>query len=662
MKPINKLLIANRGEIAARIAQTARKMGINVIAVFSEQDRSTLHTIGPDESWSLGEGSLHETYLNIDKIISIAKQSQADAIHPGYGFLSENPDFAKACRDNGLIFIGPSEEAIKIMGNKTEAADFVAWLNIPLPYIKKGNPRELAQMVTEEDLPVMIKAAAGGGGKGIRIVREKDRLEEALKATAREANSYFGNDTVYVEKFFENSKHIEIQILGDHQGNYIHLFERECSVQRRHQKLIEEAPSPALDDDTRQKMAKAAVQIARSLGYTNAGTVEFLVDEEKNFYFLEMNSRIQVEHPVTELITGTDLISEQIRIAEAKPLQWNQEDLRINGHAIEVRVYAEDPENDFLPVPGRIHKFNLPEMKGIRTDTGVSKGNEISLEYDPLLAKIIAWNNTREETIELLRKNLDQTVIMGIRHNLNYLNTILSSPEFRDNRFTTAFIKKNHEKIIGKIKKQKAQIDVRLLTAAYTFLQNINMKKNHREPVWSQLGYWRHYMEWSVWIENQEYHFSFTRNNYTLTINPETDGFRAELLEMKDDHLILKTKNSQSRIYFSRINDIQTELVIYGYPFQMFDKDFRTITDNKTHNDKENKNGEVIKSPMFGRILDIQVEENMTVKKGQSLAIVEAMKMENNILAPYDTKIKHITIKKGEQVKDGQIIMETYSI
>ena len=661
MKPIKKLLIANRGEIAVRIIHTANKMGIYSIAVFSEHDRNSLHACEADESLSLGWGSIRETYLNIEKIMELARQSEADAIHPGYGFLSENPEFSRACEESGIIFIGPSAEAIRVMGNKTEAAGFVSGLNIPLPHIKKGTPEELIQKVTDQDFPVMIKAAAGGGGKGMRIVREKEQLENALKSTAREAYSYFGDDTVYIEKYFKNPKHIEIQILGDKHGNYVHLFERECSVQRRHQKIIEESPSPTLDETTRGEMGNAAVRIARAINYTGAGTVEFLVDEDINFYFLEMNTRIQVEHPVTEMITNTDLIREQIRIAEGRSIPWNQENINIKGHAIEARIYAEDPGNDFLPAPGTIHQLIFPEIRGIRTDSGIKENNEISPEYDPLLAKMVAWSESRTSAIDLLRKGLDQAVIMGIRHNINYLKTILKDESFRNNRFTTRFIDQNHNKIIEKINGQREQTDIRLLIAAYIFLQSINTKKNPREHVWNHLGYWQPYMEWSVSIENQEHRFNFTRNNRTLTIHQESEAFHAELIEMQEGHLVIGTGETRTTVYYTRLEESQTGMLIHGHLFQLFDKNYQEITAQKKHIHKEYKNGEPIKSPMFGKILDIQVKENMVVKKGQTLAIVEAMKMENNILAPYDTTIKHISIKEGEQVKDGQIIMETYA-
>jgi 3-methylcrotonyl-CoA carboxylase alpha subunit len=495
----------------------------------------------------------------------------------------------------------------------------------------------------------------------MRIVREKEHLKDALKSTAREAYSYFGDDTVYIEKYFENPKHIEIQILGDQHGNYVHLFERECSVQRRHQKIIEESPSPTLDETTRREMGNAAVRIARAINYTGAGTVEFLVDEDINFYFLEMNTRIQVEHPVTELITNTDLVREQIRIAEGRPIQWNQENISYKGHAIEARVYAEDPENDFLPAPGTIHQLIFPEIKGVRTDSGVSEKSEISSEYDPLIAKIAAWNDGRASAIELLRKGLDQTVITGIRHNLNYLKTILTDQEFQNNRFTTRFIDYNHQKLIETIAGQREQTDTRMLIAAYIFLQSINRNTNPREHVWNHLGYWKPYMEWSLTIGTQEHFFHFTRNNRQLTIHQESEAFHANLVEIHDGFLVIDTGGSPTTVYYSRIDKSQTDMHIHGHFFRIFNRDYEALTAQKKNIQKEYKNGEPIKSPMYGKVLDIQVKEDMVVKKGQTLAIVEAMKMENNILAPYETTIKHISIKEGEQVKDGQIIMETYT-
>jgi 3-methylcrotonyl-CoA carboxylase alpha subunit len=408
-------------------------------------------------------------------------------------------------------------------------------------------------------------------------------------------------------------------------------------------------------------MGNAAVRIARAINYTGAGTVEFLVDEDINFYFLEMNTRIQVEHPVTELITNTDLVREQIRIAEGRPIQWNQENISYKGHAIEARVYAEDPENDFLPAPGTIHQLIFPEIKGVRTDSGVSEKSEISSEYDPLIAKIAAWNDGRASAIELLRKGLDQTVITGIRHNLNYLKTILTDQEFQNNRFTTRFIDYNHQKLIETIAGQREQTDTRMLIAAYIFLQSINRNTNPREHVWNHLGYWKPYMEWSLTIGTQEHFFHFTRNNRQLTIHQESEAFHANLVEIHDGFLVIDTGGSPTTVYYSRIDKSQTDMHIHGHFFRIFNRDYEALTAQKKNIQKEYKNGEPIKSPMYGKVLDIQVKEDMVVKKGQTLAIVEAMKMENNILAPYETTIKHISIKEGEQVKDGQIIMETYT-
>lgn len=662
MNKINKLLIANRGEIAVRIIQTAKNMGISTIALFAESDNATLHIQEADKSISLGDGELTDTYLNIDKIISIAIDLQADAIHPGYGFLAENPDFAKKCGENNIIFIGPSPEAIRIMGNKSEAAEFVSRQNIPLPDTRQGEIRELNQQMTEKDFPVMIKASAGGGGKGMRVVREKKHLEETLKATAREAKNYFGNDAVYIEKYIENPKHIEIQILGDNHGNYIHLFERECSIQRRHQKIIEESPSPSIDNKTREEMGKAAVKIAETIGYSGAGTVEFLVDENKNFFFLEMNTRIQVEHPVTEMITGIDLVREQIRIAEDMPLQWTQNQVKPRGHAVEARIYAENPENNFFPSPGKIHQLIFPARKDLRVDTGIKEKDEISSFYDPLIAKMIAWDETRKAAINRLRKGLEETTITGIRHNLNYLAVTLNHRIFRSDQFTTGFIPQYHKELLQNIESNKQHIDKQLLKAAFVFIHSINQSDRSKEHVWNQIGYWRPFMMWELNIDNEKHHFNFTRNNRVVIINPGHEAYRAELVYFAKDHLTIQTNNIRHTIYFSQTGVNQTEIMFKGYFFCVSYKNYREIVQNKAENQQSKDNSTTIRSPMFGKVLKIEVKPDMPVKKGQILAIVEAMKMENSIMAPYDTTIRNIVVSEGQQVKDGQPLMETYSM
>jgi acetyl-CoA carboxylase biotin carboxylase subunit len=659
MKSIHKILIANRGEIAVRIIRTAREMGISTVAIFSHADAQALHTESAHEKASLGTGSLTDTYLNIEKIIHLSKQTGADAIHPGYGFLSENPDFALACEQNNIQFIGPNAHAIKTMGNKLEAAKFVSSLNIPLLNIKTGSVKELINQVTEDDFPLMIKAAAGGGGKGMKIVHEPGNLEEMLESTAREALNYFGNADVYLEKYIQNPKHIEVQILGDNHGNYIHLNERECSVQRRHQKIVEEAPSPFLDQVTRKKMGEAAIKIAKAIEYSGAGTVEFLVDQEKRFHFLEMNTRIQVEHPVTELITGIDIVREQIRIACDMPLSTKQNDVKINGHAIEARLYAEDPANNFLPSPGKLNLFKTPQNNSLRLDSGVRSGDIISADFDPMLAKAIVWKESREEARTTLIHHLDDMVITGIHHNANYLTEILNSQEFIDNTFTTNFIDLHNNSFVQHLLDKKKGKDIRFVIAAYIYYQSFSKANLKSRNLWNQIGYWRPYMQWDLDIAGETYHTTFTRQNNTINLLIKNQEFKATV-EKEDDLVISVEIDEQKTILYIAEKEKHTEVTLDGFAFKIFHNDYQYIIKQKERKDSHVKNGEQVTSPMYGKVVDIKVEKEMKVSRGQTLMVLEAMKMENNIIAEHDSTVKYIAVKEGDQVEDGQILIETY--
>ena len=658
MNKIRKILVANRGEIAVRIMRTVKSMGISCVAVYTEQEKNAMHYDYADEAWSLGEGPLAETYLNAGRIVDIAKKSGADAIHPGYGFLSENPQLPKLCQEKGILFIGPSEEAIRIMGNKLQAAGFVKPLDVPLLSLKTGTPEEVASMVSEKDFPVIIKAAAGGGGKGMRIVRKPELLKETLTATAREAANYFNDPTVYIEKYIDQPRHIEIQVLADQHGHCIHLFERECSIQRRHQKIIEEAPSPTISNETRKKMGQAAVRIAKAAKYTGAGIVEFLVDEKENFYFLEMNTRIQVEHPVTEMITGIDLVREQILITEGQPMEWEQDDLQINGHAVEARVYAEDPGNHFMPSPGKVNTFIPPHIDGVRTDSGIRSNDRISAEFDPMVGKIIAWGPDRNRAIEQLRFALENTVITGIRHNLAYLQAVIGHGHFKENRINTHFIEQHHQELNGVISHIKQKADIPALLAAYIFIQSIPREFQSSEPAWKEIGYWRTMMEWSIILEEKIYPCRFTRTNNKLRVDLEGKQHLFELNHIEAGRIDLTTGGVPVRIFFSD-TEKETEMVMGGMTFRAHHKGYLSTLRNKSQvNDHREVNREII-APMFGKVLSIEVDENTEVKKGQTLMVLEAMKMENSIQAPHDTRVKHIAVKEGDQVKDGQVLLET---
>jgi acetyl-CoA carboxylase, biotin carboxylase subunit len=438
-----KILIANRGEIAVRVIRACHEMGISAVAVYSEVDRASLHVRKADEAYPIGPASAKESYLNIDKIISVAKQSGADAIHPGYGFLSENAQFARACADAGVKFIGPTAAAMDAMGSKTRARQAMEKAGVPfVPGTSRGldsfeEARDVAQRIA---YPVMLKAAAGGGGKGMRLVHSPDELQSALEGARSEAERAFGDGEVYLEKAIVNPRHIEMQVLADEHGHTVYLGERECSLQRRHQKVVEEAPSPIVDPDMRRQMGQTAVRVAQSAGYTNAGTVEFLVDQQKNFYFLEMNTRLQVEHPVTELITGLDLVHLQIHIANGEPLPFRQEDVNIRGHAIECRIYAEDPDNHYFPSPGKITLLLAPSGPGIRRDSGMYEGWTVPMDYDPLLAKLIGYGTDRAQAIGRLQRALNEYFVGGIKTNISLFRRILRDSDFQAGNIDTGFL------------------------------------------------------------------------------------------------------------------------------------------------------------------------------------------------------------------------------
>jgi len=661
VKTIQTLLVANRGEIAVRIIRTARSMGISTVAVYAHEEGFPMHAEAADEAWNLGEGSLADTYLNIDKIIRIARQSGSDAIHPGYGFLAENPHMAASCHENGILFIGPREKAIRIMGNKLEAARFVESIGVPLLSLKTGTPEELNQQIQPDEYPVIIKAAAGGGGKGMRIAENSQQLLEALKTTSREAANYFGDGTVYIEKYIENPRHIEVQVLCDERGNCIHLFERECSIQRRHQKIIEEAPSPSLDPETRKKIGETAVRIAHAARYSGAGTVEFLVDEQKYFYFLEMNTRIQVEHPVTEMITGVDMVREQINMAAGHPLPWKQKDIRTQGHAIEARIYAEDPGQDFMPSPGKIEQFHVPEGNRIRTDTGIRPQDEISASYDPMVAKVIAHGTDRKEATDRLRITLEQTILNGIRNNLAYLREILAHPRFLENTINTHFVPDHHEQLLEQILNRKSATDPAPLLAGYILHHSIPAKNKTREQAWREIGYWRSYMKWIITLDEKQYECRFTRSGPTLHLSianeePVHFGFSCN----KEGEMRVSSHRHNLIIYFAHRNE-ETWMMARGLTYRARHNSYLDTLANKRFMEQTNKHNGEINAPMFGKVLSIEVNEEMDVSKGQTLVILEAMKMENNIQAPNDSRVKHIAVKEGDQVSDGQLLLETYN-
>lgn len=493
---IKKVLVANRGEIAIRVMRSCREMDIRSVAVFSEADRTSMHVRYADEAYFIGPSPSSESYLVIDKIIEVAKQSGADAIHPGYGFLSENAEFSDRCKKEGIIFIGPDSHAINTMGDKITARKNMIKAGVPVvPGTTEPitNEEDAIKTIHEIGLPVMIKASAGGGGKGMRLVKQESQILDAIRSARSEALNAFGNDAVYIEKYIDSPHHIEFQILADNHGNAVHLFERECSVQRRHQKVVEETPSPIMTAKVRAEMGKHAVAAAKAVNYSGAGTIEFITDNDLNYYFLEMNTRLQVEHPITERVVGVDLVKQQINIANNEVLKLKQEDLRQNGHAIECRIYAEDAENNFMPSPGKIKHMSEPLGLGIRHDGYVYEGFEIPIFYDPMISKLIAWAETREEAIKRMRRALYNYKITGIKTSIRFLERIMETPDFMQGKYNTHFVEDNFDFLMTKREYVGDNEDMAIITAFINYTDQLDklqpepMKKNMANN-WKDFG------------------------------------------------------------------------------------------------------------------------------------------------------------------------------
>ncbi len=661
---IRKILIANRGEIAVRIIRTAHTMGIKTVAIYSEIDADSLHVPMADEAWSIGEIELSDTYLNIGKIIGVARQSGCDAIHPGYGFLAENPLFAEACHEAGLVFIGPGAEAMRIMGNKIGARTFVGKTGIPMTAGVTGSPEVLAAEAHKIGFPVLLKAAAGGGGKGMRVVDSETGLAEAIEATRRQALAYFGDDTVYIEKYIEDPRHIEIQVLGDLHGNVIHLCERECSIQRRYQKIIEESPSPTLTPEVRQKMGDAAVAIAKAIGYTSAGTIEFLVDRNLGFYFLEMNTRIQVEHPVTEMVTGIDLVEEQILIASGHPLRLSQENIRQRGHAIECRIYAEDPAQNFRPSPGRMTLYREPSLPGIRIDTGITASTEIKSSFDPMIAKLVVWGHDRHEAGRKMLHALGDYIIHGIQTNIAYLKALLQSDAFTGNRITTRFCDEHTAGIVAEIEAGKKAIPLTVPVTGY-LLYSRKQATAAGDPLlpapnlWQRIGYWRNRMEFTIRVDDTDIHL----------LMPGFSGFACRFQAADAEFSATEVSRAPQRIdftigphhYTAWISDSpsgETIVSIDGHVFTLKRHDLLTEARFASGFEMHAHDGNHVTAPMPGKVIRVMTGEGDTVTKGDPLLIIEAMKMENLVVSPRDAKVGKVNVTEGDRVDSATILVE----
>lgn len=634
---IKKLLIANRGEIASRIISSSHDMGISCVAIYTEADKDTPYVREADQAFKLSD-----SYLNSKEILDIALKSNSDAIHPGYGFLSENAAFANQVKKLNIKWVGPSSNAIKKMGDKLTAKEIAIKANVPtLPMT--SDPKKANSI----GYPILVKAAAGGGGKGMRIVEKAKDLKESIKAAEREAEGGFGDKRVFLEKYIKRSRHIEIQILGDAFGNIVHLGERECSIQRRHQKIVEESPSPMVDEEMREKMGEAAIKLASKLKYESAGTVEFLVDEKtKEFWFLEVNTRLQVEHPVTEEVTGIDLVKEQLRIASGEELGYEQIDIDFYGSSIEVRLYAEDPGNDFLPVTGKMIAFEPSDDPLVRWDVGIESGSNITANFDPMLAKVISFGETRLEAANKLALALENSHFGGMKTNRDYLVSILRSKEYLDGDTTTDFVERvnlnsevdlTEEEIFNFAKVGAMWMQGKNRSEAMV-LQNIQSGWNNaRLP----------YQEVKLLLDDQEYRVKYKSLKDGNFVSTESEIIR--MFDWYEDFIDVEISNVRYRSKITKDDDL---LLIQTHKGNLL---FKILPKFNITQEEAIKGG--LTAPMPGKVVEIKIKKGSNIKKGDTLVILEAMKMEHKVLAPDNGKIKEVLIKENDQVENGQTLV-----
>ncbi|HCE2129845.1 TPA: acetyl/propionyl/methylcrotonyl-CoA carboxylase subunit alpha [Vibrio parahaemolyticus] len=662
-----RILIANRGEIACRIIKTAKSMAIETVAVYSEADRSSLHVKQADFAEFIGPAPASESYLYIDAIIGAAKKWQADAIHPGYGFLSENPKLAKACSENGIVFIGPSTSAIEAMGSKSQAKAIMSEANVPLVPGYHGTNNSVEHLLTEAEkigYPVMLKATQGGGGKGMRVVNSAAEMPLAIDGAQREALSSFGDKQLLVEKCILQPRHVEVQVFADQHGNCVYLSDRDCSIQRRHQKVVEEAPAPGLSDELRKQMGEAAVQAAQAIDYVGAGTVEFLLDSRGQFYFMEMNTRLQVEHPVTELITGVDLVEWQFKVAAGEHLPISQSEITHNGHSIELRIYAEDADNDFMPSTGRIDYLQEPisdsnvRLAFVRVDSGVTQGDTISEYYDPMISKLIIWGQTRDIALKQLKQALTQYHVRGVTTNIGYLHSIVSQPAFADIELDTGFLVTHQQ---GISEQQNVSDSIWLTLAAVTRWNDLISKSGSSTlPAPTTQGF-------RLSVDNV-YRFNFTDANANhqarlqqssqdtgshFTVRCGEELHQVTLLE-SDNPFIVDIDNV--RYTFNAINDDQKTTVFYlGQQ--------RTFAHQPSFESPKGKDDELSPTaPLNGVISAVMVNKGDKVAAGDPLLVLEAMKMEYTITAPVAATVDEVFYQHGDQVQHGSILLHLISV
>jgi acetyl-CoA carboxylase biotin carboxylase subunit len=655
MKMINSILIANRGEIASRIIRTCRKMGIRSIAVFSDADRNAPFVTEADLGVWIGESAPALSYLNTDKLIEVARQYDADAIHPGYGFLSENAGFARQCKSAGIIFIGPHPEAIEAMGSKSEAKALMQKHNVPVVPGYQGTDQKvetLKKAALDVGFPLLLKATAGGGGKGMRIVHSEKELDKAIEAAKREAMSAFGADELIIEKYITSGRHIEFQIFGDQQGNAIHLLERECSIQRRYQKVIEESPSPVLTEDLRRKMGEAAVNAAKALQYDNAGTVEFIFDDAtQDFYFLEVNTRLQVEHPVTEAITGLDLVQWQIEVAQGMPLPLKQEEVKGTGYAVECRLYAEDAANDFMPVTGKVLQFNWPEVDGLRIDAGVKNDSVISIFYDPMIAKIIMWGPDRATVHRKMKYVLDHLVCQGLTTNLDFLRLLFKHPDFLAGQYNTHFIE---EQIDLSAIHKKEQTSLNLAAIAAT-LHGWNQREQQRTLLRAIPSGWRnnfndHQQESFLYKEEEiEVKYRFLKQQFHFVI--AEDKYMAQLSEQNGTMLRIEVDGVQHTF---NINQDANNYYLHNSRLGNF------VIQQKARFPERvvQKTKGAYEAPMPSNVVKILVKTGQKVAAGEGLIVLSSMKMENTLEADEAGVVEEIFAEEGANVEAGFLLLK----
>ncbi len=661
---INSILISNRGEIASRIIKTCKKLGIKSIALFSSAEPNALHVTLADEAYCIGDAESKQSYLAIDKIIALAKKLKVDAIHPGYGFLSENAEFAQACKQANIIYIGPHVEAIKIMGDKAKSKKILESTAVPLLPGYHGDNQEEKNLLKEAEkigYPILLKAAAGGGGKGMRLVTDQKDFKLALASAKREAKSSFANDHMIIEKYLENPRHIEIQLFSDQHGNHVHLFERDCSTQRRYQKVIEESPAPHLSPTIRKKMGDAAIDIAKAINYVGAGTVEFLLTNDDTFYFMEMNTRLQVEHPVTEFITGQDLVEWQIRVANNQPLPLNQKQLEITGHAIEVRLYAEDPNNQFLPSIGHLNLCQFPEETAmVRCDVGIKQNDTITPYYDPLLAKIICAGNTRQQALARLQQAINHCFIVGVKTNCCYLSKIIKHRLFQEGKIYTLFLDEHPElQIKTKINNETlAFIALCRLFQCHLQTKAYYCHQQDENSPWATLSHWRLNFKPTETIDfnidNTDYQLTLLQNDtnsYCITIDDEICQFHNVIFS---SGWIKATHNGKKLESF--VHTEQDRLIIwhYGEQYEVI------INKSLTNNDQTEPANNKIIAPMPGTVTNLFIQPGNTINKGEKILTLEAMKMEHVVIAPYGGKVSSVLCVQGDFIKEGTelVLME----